>query len=76
MQTSNKQISALESQVASKDAEIAAEVAQVDGLEGCVRIAEERMSQISLIIHKLGLQLHAAEAARSCTQGAFRSVEC
>lgn len=41
LETRNEPISALGSRVASKDAEIFAKVAQVNSLEGRIRIAEE-----------------------------------
>lgn len=61
--------------MASKDAEISAKAAQVDSLEGPVRIAEEGKSLRSATIHEHSTQLRAAVEAPSSTEITLRSVE-
>lgn len=65
----------LESQIASKDAEILLNVAKADAVEGRLPMTEEGESLISVTTHDRGPQLHAAEAPRSSAQVALRSAE-
>lgn len=65
LETSNERISKLGSQVASKDADIAAKVVQVDSLDGRVKISEDGASLMSATIREQGPQLRTAEAAYS-----------
>lgn len=72
----NESISALESQVASKDGDIVAKLGQVNGLNGCHRIAEEVASLMCASIREHGRQLRAVQAACSSAGVTWRSAEC
>lgn len=75
LQTSNERISALESQIASNDMDMVPKMAQVDSLEGRLRIAEEGALLLSAPICELGLQLSVAQVARSSAEAALHSAE-
>lgn len=75
LETSNERIGALDLQVGLKDAGSVVRVAQVDGLEVCLQIAEEEASLMSATMCEHGLQLSAAEVARSNAEVALWSAE-
>lgn len=81
-ENSNLRISALELQIASKDAHIAAKVVQFDSFESCLMIAQENTSLMSATIHEHSPLLHAAQAVRSsaevdlCSGGSQLQVVC
>lgn len=73
MKTSNKCISTLELQVASKDAQNASNEMQADCLEKCVGTAEEGTLKVLANIREHGLQLCAAHFAHASAESVHRS---
>lgn len=75
LETSNEQVTALESQTASKEAKIVEKMEQANSLEERLWIAEEGASQTSETIHERGLQLRASEAAHFYAGVALQSAK-
>lgn len=72
LQTSDERISKLELQVASKAAEIAAKVVQVDNLEKSIKRTVKGASLMLAAIHEHGPQLRAADAACSSPEAVLQ----
>lgn len=75
LETSNGRLRDLESLIAPKDAKRITKMAPVESWERRLQFVEEGQSQISATGPEHGLQLCAAEAARSSTDTTYRSIE-
>lgn len=75
LETSNERIRMLESRIVLDDAGIAANMAEVDNREGCIKKAEAKALVMTPITRKPGLLLPTAKAAHSSAEAAFRLAE-